>query len=110
MKDYKKAFKELGFDHERTFVGSERYINQWKTVSVSFSTENEEIFDIHYIPDGYRYVDRSDLWRFLKNIAITENSLLKKGFVFEKGYIFALPDEREQKTEMSDRNRKEREI
>ena len=110
MKDYEKIFDELGFNHDETFAGCEQYADLSKTIVISFLPENEEIFDIEYVSAEESYLDNFDLLSILDTIATIESKLLKHGFVFCKNYIFALPNEREQRRELSDRNRKEREI
>lgn len=110
MKDYKKIFEELGFDYDGSFVGYELYTKWSKKIRIFFLPENGEIYDIEYFTDEDEYFDNLDLWDTLNTIATIENKLLKSGFVFDERYTFALPNERKKKREMSNNNRKDREI
>lgn len=110
MKDYEKILGELGYEYEGSFAGYELYTNWSKKIRIFFLPEKEEIYDIEYFSTEDEYFDNIDLWDILNTIATIENKLLKSGFVFYKDYVFALPNEREQRRELSDRNRKEREI
>lgn len=110
MKDYEKILGELGFDYEGSFAGGEVYINRANVIKIYIFPEDGEILDIEYATVGDRCFDSSSLWSILNTIAIIEDRLLEWGFIFAEFYTFALPNEREQKRELSDRNRKEREI
>lgn len=110
MKDYKKIFEELGYKYESTFAGYELYTNWTEKIRIYFLSESGEIYDIEFFSDEGEEFDSLYLWDTLNIIATLENELLKSDFVFSENYVFAFPNERKQKRELSDRNRKEREI